>query len=121
GATVADVGSGTIGATTNPHTYAADGSYYVTITVTDAFGSVSQIQGVIRVSDAALGDPGFENPSQGSGNSTYNPSGSAWTFLGGAGLAGNGSSFTAGNPPAPQGAQVAFLQSSGSSISQATT
>ena len=30
------------------------------------------------------------------------------------GISGNGSGFTAGNPPAPQGAQVAFLQSTGS-------
>ena len=47
----------------------------------------------------------------------YRPTGSAWSFSGSAGLAGNGSNFTAGNPNAPQGSQVAFLQKTGS-ISQ---
>src|SRR5262249_8781436 len=35
------------------------------------------------------------------------------------GVAGNGSGFTAGNPSAPQGTQVGFLQGAGSTISQA--
>ena len=48
----------------------------------------------------------------------YRPTGSAWSFSGSAGLAGNGSDFTSGNPNAPQGSQVAFLQETGS-ISQA--
>src|SRR5204862_4314208 len=44
--------------------------------------------------------------------------GSAWSFAGNAGLAGNGA-FTANDAPAPQGTQVAFLQGAGSAISQA--
>src|SRR5262249_47341947 len=65
-------------------------------------------------------DPGFESPSQGTGWTAYvyDPTGSAWSFSGNAGLAGNGSAFTAGNPPAPQGTQVAFVQTTGS-VSQA--
>jgi hypothetical protein len=60
-------------------------------------------------------DPSFGNPSQGSGGSawTAQPSGSAWTFTGSAGLSGNASGFTSGNPNAPQGSQVAFIQESG--------
>jgi hypothetical protein len=58
-------------------------------------------------------DPGFETPAQGQGKFTYAPAGSAWTFLRGGGLAGNGSPFTSYNPVAPQGAQIAFLQGSG--------
>ena len=50
----------------------------------------------------------------GSGNFQYRPTGSPWTFSGGAGISGNNSGFTSGNPPAPQGVQVAFLQSTGS-------
>src|SRR5262249_21905713 len=50
----------------------------------------------------------------------YNPSGSPWTFVGNAGVSGNGSGFTSGNPSAPQGSQVAFVQMTGS-ISQAVT
>lgn len=43
----------------------------------------------------------------------YNPSGSNWTFVGGAGFSRNGTGFTSGNPNAPQGAQVLFLQGTG--------
>jgi hypothetical protein len=61
-------------------------------------------------------DPGFETPAVGTGPSAYlyNPSGSPWTFADSSGVAGNGSAFTAGNPDAPQGTQVAFLQGTGS-------
>jgi hypothetical protein len=60
-------------------------------------------------------DAGFETPGQGSGPGayTYAPTGSPWTFTAGAGLSGNGSAFTAGNPNAPEGNQVAFLQGYG--------
>lgn len=47
----------------------------------------------------------------------YNPGGSNWTFSGGAGYSRNGTGFTSGNPNAPQGSQVLFLQGTGS-ISQ---
>jgi hypothetical protein len=46
----------------------------------------------------------------------YDPAGSPWKVTGTAGLASNGSALN--NPQAPQGRQVAFLQQSGSSISQ---
>jgi hypothetical protein len=48
------------------------------------------------------------------------PTGSPWTFAGSAGVAGNGSPVTWGNPPAPQGTQVAWEQNGGS-ISQSVT
>jgi hypothetical protein len=38
---------------------------------------------------------------------------SPWSFTGDAGLAGNGSAFTDGNPNAPDGTQVAFVQDTG--------
>jgi uncharacterized repeat protein (TIGR01451 family) len=71
---------------------------------------------------AQLQDPGFETPSVGSGPSAYmyDPAASPWTFVGQAGVSGNGSGFTSGNPNAPQGSQVAFLQTTGS-FSQAVT
>ncbi|OAI53137.1 hypothetical protein AYO44_16265 [Planctomycetaceae bacterium SCGC AG-212-F19] len=68
-----------------------------------------------------VGDASFETPAVGSNAFDafrYGPSGSPWKFSGGAGVAGNGSGFTSGNPPAPQGGQVAFLQGAGSRISQ---
>jgi len=65
---------------------------------------------------------GFEAPALGGGYQ-YNLSGAAWTFTasspgGGSGITGNGSAFTNGNPNAPEGSQVAFLQGTGT-ITQA--
>jgi phosphatidylinositol-3-phosphatase len=64
------------------------------------------------------GDAGFERPNAGPagayGSFLYDAIGSAWTFAGAAGVAANDSGFTAGNPPAPEGAQVAFLEATGS-------
>jgi fibronectin type 3 domain-containing protein len=65
-------------------------------------------------------DPGFETPNVGTGSRSdfiYNPSGASWVYGNSSGVAGNGSSLTGGNPNAPQGTQVAFLQDYGS-ISQ---
>jgi hypothetical protein len=45
------------------------------------------------------------------------PSSSPWQFAGDAGVSSNGSAFTNGNPNAPDGTQVAFIQDNGS-ISQ---
>jgi hypothetical protein len=66
-------------------------------------------------------DAGFELPFVGIGTPDafqYDPSGSPWTFMGTAGVAGNWGGLTDANPDAPQGTQVAFLQDLGS-ISQA--
>ena len=64
-------------------------------------------------------DAGFESPSVGTGarRFQYDPTGTPWTYSGDAGVAGNGSGFTSGNPNAPEGTQVGFLQETGS-ISQ---
>lgn len=64
-----------------------------------------------------LTDSGFEELTESASGFSYTPTGSAWIFDGTAGVANNGSAFTAGNVNAPQGSQVAFLQMS-SSISQ---
>jgi RHS repeat-associated protein len=70
----------------------------------------------------ALNNPGFETPNVGGGRFLYAPAGAAWAFTGGTGLSGNSSAFTSGNPVAPEGAQVAFLQGgSGSHFSQSVT
>ena len=39
----------------------------------------------------------------GAGQFQYRPTGSPWTFTGDAGISANGSGFTSGNPPAPEG------------------
>ena len=59
---------------------------------------------------------GFEAPVVGAGVFVDQPAGSGWTWGtsgGGAGISGNGSGFTAANPNAPEGAQVAYLQQLG--------
>jgi len=58
----------------------------------------------------------FETPSV--GTYQYKPTGGSWTFsaqsgANGSGVAANKSAFTSANPNAPTGAQVAFLQSTG--------
>ncbi|HTK74485.1 MAG TPA: hypothetical protein VL371_04450, partial [Gemmataceae bacterium] len=63
---------------------------------------------------AGLQGGGFESPAVGGGSFRYDPAGTAWTYSGLAGVAANGSGFTARNAAAPEGAQVAFLQSTGS-------
>jgi hypothetical protein len=65
-------------------------------------------------------DAGFETPTLTSGSFQYAPGGSNWQFVGPSGVASNGSGFTSGNPNAPEGSQVAFLQETGS-ISQLIT
>jgi hypothetical protein len=44
----------------------------------------------------------------------YNPGGAPWTFAGNSGITGNASGFTGSNPNAPEGSQVAFVQTTGS-------
>jgi hypothetical protein len=73
----------------------------------------------------AYGDPnsinvpsfGFEAPV--TPTYIYNPASASWSFTpqsgsNGSGVSANGSGFTSANPRAPQGGQVAFLQSSAS-------
>ena len=63
---------------------------------------------------SSLGDSSFETPGLAAKTFRYSPDGSPWQFSGGAGVSSNGSGFTAGNPNAPDGTQVAFLQCNGS-------
>lgn len=65
----------------------------------------------------SLSDCGFEAPTVGTdfyAAFSYAPQGTAWSYSNGAGVAGNGSGFTFGNPPAPEGTQVGFIQVIGS-------
>jgi YD repeat-containing protein len=68
----------------------------------------------VAAAPPALADGGFEAPGVGAGNFQSVPTGTAWTYTGAAGVSAGGSGFTAGNPDAPEGVQVAFLQSTGS-------
>src|SRR5206468_1032611 len=62
----------------------------------------------------------FETPNL-AGGFQYAPTGATWVFTGGAGISGNNTPFTSGNPAAPEGVQVAFLQGSGSQLAQTAT
>lgn len=64
----------------------------------------------------SVANSGFETPALGTGNFQYSPVGGSWTFSAGSGLSANGSGFTSGNPIAPQGAQVAFVQGGSTSV-----
>jgi hypothetical protein len=68
-----------------------------------------------RVRDLPLRDGNFETPLlPASPGFQYGPAGTGWTMSGGAGLSRNATGFTAGNPSAPEGTQVLFLQGVGS-------
>ncbi|HWA99037.1 MAG TPA: hypothetical protein VG713_11120, partial [Pirellulales bacterium] len=82
---------------------------------TDAIALIDSVNiAAANISNGQIGDSSFEAVNVGSGGAMYNPIASAWTFSGTAGVAGNGSGFTAGNPNAPVGGQVGFLQLGGS-------
>lgn len=74
----------------------------------------------VITSGSAFANGGFESPSV-AGGYQYAPSGATWTFIGGAGITANGTGFTNGNPNAPEGSQVAFVQGSGSGVTQTAT
>ena len=79
------------------------------------------------VDDVQIGAPvstplanlGFETPSL-AGGYQYAPSGATWTFSAGAGITGNGNAFTSGNPVAPEGTQVGFIQGNYGMVQSAT-
>lgn len=70
-----------------------------------------------RLKSSAFVNESFEAPDL-AGGYQYGPAGATWAFSGGSGISGTGTAFTSGNPPAPQGSQVAFLQGASAQISQ---
>jgi hypothetical protein len=88
-------------------------TYYYVISAVSAKGQSSNFVEVSATAQA-IANFGFEVPSI--GNYQYLPTGAFWTFGGtnggyGSGIVANGSGFN--NPPAPQGAQAAFIQGYG--------
>jgi aryl-phospho-beta-D-glucosidase BglC (GH1 family) len=61
-----------------------------------------------RLLTAIVADPSFESPSVSANSYAYNPTGSVWTFSSTSGVVNSPSSLDA--PAAPNGQQVAFLQ-----------
>ncbi|MBN2161837.1 MAG: DUF642 domain-containing protein [Pontiellaceae bacterium] len=101
-------------------TFVADSTFHTLSFIgTDLFGGDNTvfIDNVRIAVVVSVDNFGFESPTV--ANYQYNPSGASWTFSGsagnGSGILANGSGFS--NPNAPEGGQVAFVQSYGT-ISQ---
>ncbi len=115
--------------TIGTYTLGASGTDYLTsvflhaglntldLTTLSPFGAASLSLNPTPV--ASVKDSGFEAVSLASNSPryVYNPQGDPWTFAGTSGVTGNNTGFTSGNPNAPEGQQVAFLQNQGA-ISQ---
>ncbi|MBK9676552.1 MAG: Ig-like domain repeat protein [Betaproteobacteria bacterium] len=82
-------------------------------------GSISSALSQVINAGAPFANLGFEAPSL-AGGFQYAPGGVAWVFSGNTGITGNGNAFTSGNPAAPEGVQVAFVQQGGSLAQTAT-
>ena len=86
-------------------------SAYIINTPADYYGSSGEIRDYWTAGTQLVQDGDFESPS--TGTYVYNPTGTAWDFNGLTGVSANNSGFTSGNPDAPQGKQVAFVQETG--------
>src|SRR5262249_37221528 len=107
----APAGAAYAGSMTATFTVAA-GSHTITFQGLNTAGGdntafVDDVQ-VVQVAPPVTGlaTPGLESPSVGSGSYgsfRYDPAGTPWTYSGAAGVSGNVSGFTDGNPGAPEG------------------
>jgi RHS repeat-associated protein len=66
----------------------------------------------VKLNGVLVANGGFETPTV--QNYQVAPISSSWSYSGIAGIAANGSTLTSGNPSAPQGSQVGFIQNGGS-------
>jgi hypothetical protein len=90
-------------------------NYYYVVSAVCA-GSESADSPEAGATPAPISNFGFETPAI--STYQYNPSGGGWTFTAlsganGSGISANNSAFTGGNPNAPQGSRVAFIQGTG--------
>lgn len=119
----ASTGSFTVAAGTHDFTFAGLSTTDATLFLDQI--SLGAVSGPVAV---AIGSSGFENPNVGANTFSaflYNPvtvAGSqGWRFEGNSGVTGNGSGFTSLNPVAPEGGQVAFVQTNTGVVSQTVT
>jgi hypothetical protein len=97
------------------------GQHAVTFRTLNGNDVTALVRGVsLNTLDPTLQNTSFAGTLPASGYA-YAPSADAvsgWNFVGGAGVTANGTAFTGGNPASPDGANVAFLQGNGATISQ---
>ncbi len=116
-------GSYLLGITGTP---TAAGTETFTVTATDTLGVTTSTSYSITVAPATtpvvptIADGSFEQPVVAANTYQLDPTGIPWQFSGIAGVSSNGSPFTAGNPNAPNGSQVALIKGTGS-MSQSVT
>jgi sialate O-acetylesterase len=94
------------------------GTYYYVVTGTNSAGqSVISTEASASPQEAVpiIGNFGFESPQ--TTFDAFQPTGAAWTFIPVSGVTLNGSDYAGGNPPVPEGSQVAFLEAN-ATISQ---
>ena len=94
----------------------AAGSHTVQLAGTQSVGDCTAFVDDVKLQAAPAFAPtqilgSFEEWQIGAQNYHYNPGAQPWAFTVGSGLTANGSAF--GSPPAPQGAQAAFVQDGG--------
>ncbi|HEX8916162.1 MAG TPA: Ig-like domain-containing protein, partial [Humisphaera sp.] len=112
--TVSGLAAATAGAGTYQLALAAAGSGIVDAAGNAIAAGASVGFTVLPPAPATIANAGFESPAVGVGQFVYAPADAGWTFGGYAGITANGSGFSGGNPPAPEGGQVGFLQIYGS-------
>ncbi|MCD6049166.1 MAG: metallophosphoesterase, partial [Verrucomicrobia bacterium] len=114
---IATVGAGV---ETYPNTgLSAAATYYYRVRANNGSNNSAYSNEAVATTDSSaitVPNLGFETPATAS--YVYNPAGASWAFTGNSGISSNNTAFTSGNPNAPQGTQVAFLQRT-SSVSQA--
>jgi hypothetical protein len=106
--------AGNLGATNYTDTAVANNvTYYYVVSAQNAAGEGGD-SAEASATPQFVYNFGFETPAL--GTYQYNPSGASWTFTAqsgknGSGITPNGTLFNSSNPNAPEGVQVAFLQS----------
>lgn len=81
------------------------------------YDNVKLLSSTAGSTSLSIPNAGFEAPVIGNGSWQYSPTGGLWSFASGGGISGMNSAFTGTPSAAPEGVQIAFIQTNGT-ISQ---